>query len=192
MAVSLASSRRKFRGISDTSPQLENEIRPWPIPLSSSTAQRSPRRLPFWRLALRGHAAWPRDRKRRPRLLPARYLPSISDLMIATIQPRHERLWQAAQNGNWEFAAYEFGNLQGAFNRIGRAHPTEHDISFPEMIASVTRSRSRNSTARSNPGTASHSPKPTPTLPTHVIPATRRSTMAWSKSAHRIGHLRQT
>ena len=69
------------------------------------------------------------------------YLPSISDLMIATIQPRHERLWQ---------------------------------------------------TARSNPGTASHSPKPTPTLPTHVIPATRRSTMAWSKSAHLIRHLRQT
>lgn len=66
------------------------------------------------------------------------YLPSISDLMIAMIQPRHERLWQAAQNGNWEFAAYESGNLQGAFNRIGRAHPTEHDISFPEMIASVT------------------------------------------------------
>jgi hypothetical protein len=23
------------------------------------------------------------------------YLPSVSDLMIATIQPRHERLWQA-------------------------------------------------------------------------------------------------
>lgn len=66
------------------------------------------------------------------------YLPSISDLMIATIQPRHERLWQAAQNGNWEFAAYEVGNLQGAFNRLGRAHPTEHDISLSEMIASVT------------------------------------------------------
>ena len=28
------------------------------------------------------------------------YLPSISDLMIATIQPRHERLWRAAQDGN--------------------------------------------------------------------------------------------
>ena len=66
------------------------------------------------------------------------YLPSISDLMIATIQPRHERLWQAEQDGNWEFAAYELGNLQGAFNRLGHAHPTEHDISFPEMIASVT------------------------------------------------------
>jgi hypothetical protein len=69
---------------------------------------------------------------------PTEYLPSISDLMIATIQPRHERLWLAEQDGNWEFAAYELGNLQGAFNRLGRAHPTEHDISFPDMIASVT------------------------------------------------------
>jgi hypothetical protein len=66
------------------------------------------------------------------------YLPSISDLMIATIQPRHERLWQAEQDGNWDFAVYELGNLKGAFNRLGHAHPTEHDISFPEMIGSVT------------------------------------------------------
>jgi hypothetical protein len=66
------------------------------------------------------------------------YLPSISDLMIATIQPRHERLWRAAQDGNWEFAAYELGNLHGAFDRLGHAHPVEHDISFPEMITSMT------------------------------------------------------
>jgi hypothetical protein len=66
------------------------------------------------------------------------YLPSISDLMIATIQPRHERLWQAEQDENWKFAAYELGNLRGAFNRLGQAHPVEHDISFPEMITSVT------------------------------------------------------
>jgi hypothetical protein len=66
------------------------------------------------------------------------YLPSISDLMIATIQPRHERLWQAEQDGNWEFSAYELGNLHGAFNRLGSAYPVAHDISFPEMIASVT------------------------------------------------------
>lgn len=65
------------------------------------------------------------------------YLPSISDLMIATIQPRHRRLWRAAQDKDWEFAAYELGNLHGAFKRLGEAHPTEHDISFPEMIASV-------------------------------------------------------
>lgn len=68
----------------------------------------------------------------------AQYLPSISDLMIATIQPRHRRLWRAAQDKDWEFAAYELRNLHGAFNRLGEAHPTEHDISFPQMIASVT------------------------------------------------------
>jgi hypothetical protein len=73
-----------------------------------------------------------------PSPLVTEYLPSISDLMIATIQPRHERLWRAAQDGNWEFAAYELGNLKGAFNRLGHAHPTEHDISFPDMISSVT------------------------------------------------------
>jgi hypothetical protein len=68
----------------------------------------------------------------------AGYLPSISDMMIATIQPRHERIWRAEQDGNWEFAAYELGNLHGAFDRLGHAHPVEHDVSLPDMIASVT------------------------------------------------------
>ena len=68
----------------------------------------------------------------------AEYAPSISDMMIATIQPRHERLWRAQQTGNWDFAAYEFGNLKGAFSRLGRAHPLQGDVSLPDMIASVT------------------------------------------------------
>jgi hypothetical protein len=46
------------------------------------------------------------------------YLPSISDFMIETIQPRHVRLWVAARNGDWPFAAYELGNLKGAFDRL--------------------------------------------------------------------------
>jgi hypothetical protein len=66
------------------------------------------------------------------------YLPSISDLMIATIQPRHQRLWRAGQDGNWEFAAYELGNLHGAFERLGHAHAVTQSISLPEMISSVT------------------------------------------------------
>jgi hypothetical protein len=68
----------------------------------------------------------------------APYVPSISDMMIATIQPRHRRLWRAVQDKNWDFASYELGNLRGAFKRLGEAHPTEHDISFPDMISSVT------------------------------------------------------
>lgn len=66
------------------------------------------------------------------------YLPSISDFMIATIQPRHVRLWIAARSGDWAFAAYELGNLKGAFDRLGRAHPMEHDIPLQDMISSVT------------------------------------------------------
>jgi hypothetical protein len=84
------------------------------------------------------------------------YLPSVSDLMIATIQPRHERLWRARQDSNWEFAAYELGNLRGAFRRLGQAHPTEHDISFPDMITSVTEQpfEKLNSAIRSKDGPA--------------------------------------
>jgi hypothetical protein len=84
------------------------------------------------------------------------YLPSISDLMIATIQPRHERLWRAGQDGNWEFAAYELGNLHGAFDRLGHAHPVTQNISFPEMIASVTEQpfKELNSAVRFKDGTA--------------------------------------
>jgi hypothetical protein len=66
------------------------------------------------------------------------YLPSISDFMIATIQPRHVRLWIAARSGDWSFAAYELGNLKGAFDRLGRAYPVEHEIPLQEMISSVT------------------------------------------------------
>ena len=66
------------------------------------------------------------------------YLPSISDFMIATIQPRHIRLWLTAQNKNWDFAAYELKNLKGAFNRLGHAHPTSNDMPLQDMITSVT------------------------------------------------------
>jgi hypothetical protein len=66
------------------------------------------------------------------------YLPSISDFMIATIQPRHIRLWLSAQARNWKFAGYELGNLKGAFNRLGRAHPVAGDLPLQDMIGSVT------------------------------------------------------
>lgn len=68
---------------------------------------------------------------------PATYLPSISDMMIGTIQPRHERIWRAKQAGDWNFAAYELGNLRGAFGRLGRAHPIEEGTPFSDMIESV-------------------------------------------------------
>jgi len=88
-----------------------------------------------------GYAATHEDAPRAATAVPpvaSPYLPSISDLMIETIQPRHERLWRAEQDGNWDFAAYELGNLRGAFRRLGAAHPAIHAMSLPDMIASVT------------------------------------------------------
>ena len=46
-------------------------------------------------------------------------------------------LWMG-QDANWDFAAYELENLEGAFNRLGHAHPIQGGISLPEMITSVT------------------------------------------------------
>jgi hypothetical protein len=66
------------------------------------------------------------------------YLPSISDFMIATIQPRHVRLWVAARSGDWSFAGYELGNLKGAFDRFGRVHPMEHEIPLQNMMSALT------------------------------------------------------
>jgi hypothetical protein len=34
--------------------------------------------------------------------------------------------------------ALGLGNLKGALKRLGQAHPTEHDMSVPDMISSVT------------------------------------------------------
>ncbi|MGY4285094.1 hypothetical protein ACVWXO_004314 [Bradyrhizobium sp. LM2.7] len=84
------------------------------------------------------------------------YLQSISDLMIETIQPRHERIWRAEQEGNWDFAAYELRALRGAFDRLGRSHPTDQQTSLPQMIASVTEQpfKELNSAIQAKDGTA--------------------------------------
>src|SRR5258708_37868969 len=68
----------------------------------------------------------------------AQYLPSISDMMIATIQPRHLRRSQAAQNRNWESAACEVGNLHGAFRRLGDVQPIDHYMPLPDKMSSIT------------------------------------------------------
>jgi len=58
------------------------------------------------------------------------YLPSISDLMIATIQPRHERLWRAEQDGDWEFAAYAITcPIRNSLNVNLMAHDNREPIS---------------------------------------------------------------
>lgn len=88
--------------------------------------------LTFWTQATSAQPAAPAASKE------TGYLPSVSDFMIETIQPRHLRLWVAARSGDWPFAAYELGNLKGAFDRLGRAYPVEHEIPLQDLISGLT------------------------------------------------------
>jgi hypothetical protein len=66
------------------------------------------------------------------------YQPSISDLMLSIIHPRHRNLWLARQANNWDFVAYEAGNLRGAFGRVGRTFPMLGNIPLQDMMISLT------------------------------------------------------
>jgi hypothetical protein len=120
------------------------------------------------------------------------YLPSISDFMIATIQPRHVGLWVAAHNKDWPFAAYELGNLKGAFGRLGQAHPMEHEIPLQDMISSVTAQPFENLRKATLAKDATAFDKPMATSPPLAMPVTKAQTMAWSSFERRRTHPFQT
>jgi|ERR1019366_816363 hypothetical protein len=65
------------------------------------------------------------------------YLPSIADLMTATIQPRHVKLSLAVKAGNWSYAAYELNELRNAFKRIIRTIPVYDQKTNTEALMSM-------------------------------------------------------
>jgi hypothetical protein len=67
------------------------------------------------------------------------YQPSFGDLMTIAIQPRHIKLGLAGQERNWIYAAYELRELQGAFQRVGRAVPTYRSVDMAALIDATTR-----------------------------------------------------
>jgi mono/diheme cytochrome c family protein len=62
------------------------------------------------------------------------YRPSFGDLMTTAIQPRHTKLGLAGQEKNWTYAAYEFRELQSAFDRMARAVPTYRSMNTADLI----------------------------------------------------------
>jgi hypothetical protein len=70
---------------------------------------------------------------------PQPYRPTLSDLMTATIQPRHIKLGLAGQEKNWPHAAYELGNLKGAFDRAGHAWPMYRTTNMADLIEATTK-----------------------------------------------------
>ena len=59
---------------------------------------------------------------------PEAYRPSFGDLMTIVIQPRHIKLGLAGQEKNWTYAAYEFRELQSAFDRVAHAVPDRKSV----------------------------------------------------------------
>jgi hypothetical protein len=65
---------------------------------------------------------------------PEAYRPSFGDLMTIAIQPRHTKLGMAGQERSWTYAAYEFRELQSAFDRVARAVPTYRSMNTADLI----------------------------------------------------------
>jgi len=68
---------------------------------------------------------------------PVPYLPSIADLMTATIQPRHVKLSLAVKAGNWSYATYEVNELRNAFKRIIRTIPVYDQKTNTESLMAM-------------------------------------------------------
>jgi hypothetical protein len=70
---------------------------------------------------------------------PQAYQPSFGDLMTIAVQPRHTKLGLAGQERNWTYAAYEFRELQSAFERMARTVPTYRSMNVADLIEATTK-----------------------------------------------------
>jgi hypothetical protein len=67
----------------------------------------------------------------------APYHPGLGDLMTAFVQPRHIKLGLAGQAQNWDYAAYELGELRETFDDIAKLVPKHGNLAIPPAIAST-------------------------------------------------------
>ena len=67
----------------------------------------------------------------------APFRPGLGDLMTAFVQPRHIKLGLAGAAQNWDYAAYELGELQEAFDDIGKQIVKHGKLDVAPAIAST-------------------------------------------------------
>jgi hypothetical protein len=67
------------------------------------------------------------------------FRPGLGDLMTAFVQPRHTKLGLAGAAQNWDYAAYELGELQEAFDDIGKQVLKHGKIDIAPAIASTVK-----------------------------------------------------
>jgi hypothetical protein len=67
------------------------------------------------------------------------FRPSMGDLMTAFVQPRHIKLGLAGAAQNWDYAAYELGELQETFDDIGKQIVKHGQLEIAPAIASTVK-----------------------------------------------------
>jgi len=67
------------------------------------------------------------------------FKPGLGELMTAFVQPRHIKLGLAGNAHNWDYAAYELGELRETFDDVAELVPKYRDRAIPEMIASTVK-----------------------------------------------------
>ena len=65
------------------------------------------------------------------------YRLGFGDMMIFGVQPRHAKLWFAAQAKNWELADWNRDELDETFRRLGRLYPMVEKMDIQPGLAMV-------------------------------------------------------
>lgn len=65
------------------------------------------------------------------------FQPGLGDLMTAFVQPRHIKLGLGGQMRNWEYAAYEWSELNETFELIEKQVPRYHDGAMSDLLQIV-------------------------------------------------------
>ena len=65
------------------------------------------------------------------------FKPAFDDLMTMLVQPRHTKLWLAAQQKNWQLAGFELNEMGGALKRVGQTVPKYRNISVDATVSSI-------------------------------------------------------
>ena len=65
------------------------------------------------------------------------FKPAFDDLMTMLIQPRHIKLWAAAQQQNWQLAAFELNEMRSAFDRIAQTLPKYRNVNLGPTFVSM-------------------------------------------------------
>ena len=65
------------------------------------------------------------------------FKPAFDDLMTMLVQPRHTKLWLAAQQRNWQLAGFQLNEMGAALRRVGATIPKYRNISVDATVSSI-------------------------------------------------------